>query len=74
MKKKLLIVNGSPRVGSSTELLAAEFERGFLSVMPDTEVVNVRLNDLDIIPCQSCGVDPRELGHAHVRCWRGPLR
>ena len=61
MKKKLLIVNGSPRVGSSTELLADEFERGFLSVMPNAEVINVRLNDLDVIPCQSCGVDPRPL-------------
>lgn len=58
MKKKLLIVNGSPRVGSSTEVLAAEFTRGFLSQMPDTDVVNIRLNDLDIIPCQACGIDP----------------
>ncbi len=61
MKKKLLIVNGSPRHGSSTELLAAQFEAGFCSVLPDAEVVSVRLNDLDIIPCQSCAVDPRPL-------------
>lgn len=61
MKKKLLIVNGSPRHGSSTEILAAQFELGFLSVLSDAEVVNVRLNDLDIIPCQSCAVDPRPL-------------
>ncbi len=61
MKKKLLIVNGSPRHGSSTEILAGQFELGFRSVIADAEVVNVRLNDLDIIPCQSCGVDPRPL-------------
>ncbi len=61
MKKKLLIVNGSPRVGSSTEILAAEFERGFLSQCPNTEIVTVRLNDLDIIPCQACGIDPTPL-------------
>ena len=61
MKKKLLIVNGSPRHGSSTEILAEQFESGFRSVIADVEVTNVRLNDLDIIPCQSCGVDPRPL-------------
>jgi multimeric flavodoxin WrbA len=55
---KLLIVNGSPRVGSSTEILARRFEEGFTSVLPETEVVNVRLNDLSIIPCQACGIDP----------------
>ena len=55
---KLLTVNGSPRVGSSTEILACKFEEGFTSVLPDTEVVNVRLNDLNIIPCQACGIDP----------------
>lgn len=61
MKKKLLIVNGSPRRGSSTEILAEQFELGFRSVIADVEVVNVRLNDLDIIPCQSCAIDPRPL-------------
>jgi multimeric flavodoxin WrbA len=55
---KLLIVNGSPRVGSSTEILAHKFQDGFTSILPDTEVVNVRLNDLSIIPCQACGIDP----------------
>ena len=58
---KLLIVNGSPRVGSSTEILARKFEDGFTSILPDTEVVNVRLNDLSIIPCQACGIDPTPL-------------
>jgi multimeric flavodoxin WrbA len=58
---KLLIVNGSPRVGSSTEILARTFEEGFTSVLPDTEVIYVRLNDLSIIPCQACGIDPTPL-------------
>lgn len=58
---KLLIVNGSPRVGSSTEILTRKFEEGFTSVLPDTEVVNVRLNDLNIIPCQACSIDPTPL-------------
>ncbi len=58
---KLLVVNGSPRVGSSTEILAEEFIRGFVSAAPATEVVSVRLNDLEIIPCQACAVDPRPL-------------
>lgn len=61
MKKKLLIVNGSPRHGSSTEILAEQFESGFRSVITAVEVINVRLNDLEIIPCQSCAVDPRPL-------------
>jgi len=55
---KLLIVNGSPRIGSSTEILAQKFEEGFKSVHPGTETISVRLNDLDIIPCQACGIDP----------------
>ncbi|TFH62146.1 MAG: flavodoxin family protein [Candidatus Zixiibacteriota bacterium] len=58
---KLLIVNGSPRVGSSTEILARQFEDGFTSIHPNAEVVNVRLNDLSIIPCQACGIDPTPL-------------
>lgn len=58
---KLLIVNGSPRVGSSTEILARKFQDGFTSILPDAEVVNVRLNDLNIIPCQACGIDPTPL-------------
>ena len=58
---KLLIVNGSPRVGSSTEILAGKFSDGFTSIRPDTEVVNVRLNDLSITPCQACGFDPTPL-------------
>ena len=58
---KLLIVNGSPRVGSSTEILARKFEEGFRSVQPDSEVFTVRLNDLNIIPCQACGIDPTPL-------------
>jgi multimeric flavodoxin WrbA len=55
---KLLIVNGSPRIGSSTEILAQQFEQGFRSILPETDTATVRLNDLDIIPCQSCGIDP----------------
>lgn len=55
---KLLIINGSPRIGGSTEILAQQFERGFGSVIPEVDAINVRLNDLDIIPCQSCGIDP----------------
>ena len=58
---KLLIVNGSPRVGSSTEILAGKFEEGFRSIHPNAEVFTVRLNDLNIIPCQACGIDPTPL-------------
>lgn len=58
---KLLIVNGSPRIGSSTEILAREFEAGFRSILPSVEVTHVRLNDLNIIPCQACGIDPSPL-------------
>jgi multimeric flavodoxin WrbA len=58
---KLLIVNGSPRSGSSTDILAGKFSEGFRSVHPDAAVVNVRLNDLNTIPCQACGIDPTPL-------------
>jgi multimeric flavodoxin WrbA len=58
---KLLIVNGSPRAGGSTEILAQQFENGFQSILSETESVTIRLNDLSIIPCQSCGIDPSPL-------------
>lgn len=59
--KKLLIVNGSPREGSSTEILAERCAAGFTSVYADAEVNAVRLNELDIIPCQACGFSPAPL-------------
>ncbi len=55
---KLLVVNGSPRQGSSTEILAAKAAAGYRSVDSEAEVITVRLNELDIIPCQACGVSP----------------
>lgn len=55
---KLLVINGSPRRGSSTEILAEKAVEGFRSVDPEAEVVEFWLNDFDIIPCQSCGVSP----------------
>lgn len=58
---KLLIVNGSPREGSSTEVLSERFVDGFCSLHRESEVVTVRLNDFDIIPCQSCGFSPAPL-------------
>ncbi|MCK4857453.1 MAG: flavodoxin family protein [candidate division Zixibacteria bacterium] len=58
---KLLIVNGSPRQGSSTEILADQFRRGFETIIPDSVVVTIRLNDLEIVPCQSCGINPTPL-------------
>jgi multimeric flavodoxin WrbA len=59
--KKLLIVDGSPREGSSTEILAERCAEGFKSVHFDAEISIVRLNELDIIPCQSCGFSPAPL-------------
>jgi multimeric flavodoxin WrbA len=58
---KLLTINGSPRAGSSTEILTERFALGFRSVVQDTVITTVRLNDLDIIPCQSCGFSPAPL-------------
>jgi multimeric flavodoxin WrbA len=55
---KLLVVNGSPRVGSSTEILTERVAEGFKSAVAEAEISSVRLNELDIIPCQSCGESP----------------
>jgi multimeric flavodoxin WrbA len=56
----LLVINGSPTKGSSTELLLAESARGFVSVLEgkDVRVDTVVLNDLPFIPCQACGQAP----------------
>jgi multimeric flavodoxin WrbA len=58
---KLLTIKGSPRAGSSTEILSERFALGFRSVEQDANITTVRLNDLEIIPCQSCGFSPAPL-------------
>ncbi|WP_041277623.1 flavodoxin family protein [Desulfotalea psychrophila] len=48
---KLLIVLGSPRRRGNSEILAEEVVKG----LADVEVEYLRLNDLNIRPCQGCG-------------------
>jgi multimeric flavodoxin WrbA len=55
---KLLVINGSPRLDSSTEILAEKAADGFRAVDSEAEVITVRLNELNILPCQACGVSP----------------
>ncbi|MEK7774583.1 MAG: flavodoxin family protein [Candidatus Zixiibacteriota bacterium] len=57
---KLLVINGSPTPGSSTELLLASAVHGFESSLPEKNVTVelVVLNELTFIPCQACGKAP----------------
>ncbi|MCB2181137.1 MAG: flavodoxin family protein [Desulfobulbaceae bacterium] len=50
---KVLAFNGSPRRKGNTEVLLAAVEKGILSAGGEMEIV--RLADLDISPCISCG-------------------
>lgn len=52
----ILGLSGSPVTGSSTELLIQEALRGAASNGAATDYI--RLNDLQIIPCQACGRAP----------------
>ncbi len=57
MKEPLLLaLNGSPVLGSSTEILLEEFCRGARAA--GFTVERVDLNDKKIMPCQSCGESP----------------
>jgi len=57
---RLLVINGSPTPGSSTELLLASAVQGFESSLPEKRVAveSVVLNELTFISCQACGKAP----------------
>lgn len=50
---RLLVINGSPRVGGNTDLLVAS---ALKDIDRHSHRVDIfRLNDMDIRPCQNCG-------------------
>ncbi|MFH1700515.1 MAG: flavodoxin family protein [Candidatus Zixiibacteriota bacterium] len=54
----ILGISGSPVVGSSTELLVREVLKAGKAGGAKTKYIY--LNELDIVPCQSCGQSPDE--------------
>lgn len=57
---RILIISGSPVVGSSTDLLLYELASAIQAALPERscELIFIKLNDLHFIPCQACGTDP----------------
>ncbi len=60
---KLLVISGSPTTQSSTDLLLRAASDALVEALNPThpvEVSFIKLNDLQFIPCQSCGKAPHE--------------
>jgi multimeric flavodoxin WrbA len=58
---KLLAVSGSPVKESSTDILLLHLQAAIRRYLPEDQQIEdifVRLNDLQFIPCQSCGRAP----------------
>ena len=53
---KVCGIVGSPKKNGNVDLLVSQVLKGASSQGAETE--KLYLNDLDIKPCQSCGVDP----------------
>lgn len=51
---KIIAINGSPRKGWNSTKLLEKWKEGVLSVLPDAEVQEVNLYDLDYKGCRSC--------------------
>lgn len=52
MKKKVLILSGSPRKGGNSDLLCDEFMRG--AIESGNEVEKIRVSANRIAPCSAC--------------------
>lgn len=52
---KILALLGSPRKKGNTETLLDQALEGVLEKLPNAEIKKVHLNDMTIVPCQSCG-------------------
>ncbi len=50
---KGLIILGSPRKGGNTEIILNTIREGMIAKSCDVETI--RLNELNLLPCQSCG-------------------
>lgn len=60
-KLKVLAVSGSPRKESNTDKIISAVLRGAEDAGHDTEFI--KLNDLDISPCQACGFCREQTGN-----------
>jgi len=57
----LLVISGSPVEQSSTDVILRRIADAMVSNLPDKDSVNstfVKLNELQFVPCQSCGEAP----------------
>lgn len=52
MTKKVLIIEGSPRVNGNSDILAKQFAKGATEAGHEVEIIAVR--DLKLEPCMSC--------------------
>ncbi|HSH00253.1 MAG TPA: flavodoxin family protein [candidate division Zixibacteria bacterium] len=55
---KALLISGSPTRDGSVEILLRAVAEGVRAAIKDADIEFVRLNDLQFIPCQSCGESP----------------
>ena len=60
MIKKILILNGSPRMKGNTAVLIGKLAEGIREVVADAEIEIIALNSMRIRPCQACGGCRRE--------------
>lgn len=57
--RKLLLISGSPTMGSSTDLLMMIVADACANVLgEEIEIQSVKISDLQFIPCQACGEAP----------------
>jgi len=61
VKLKVLAVSGSPRIKSNTEIILFSVLKGAEDAGHPTEFI--KLNDLEITPCQACNFCREEPGH-----------
>ena len=50
--KKIVIINGSPRLNGNTAKLTYAFAQGVKSILDDAEIINVNLYQLSYTGCK----------------------
>lgn len=71
--KKIVIIDGGPRLNMNTAMLLQRFAEGAKSVGSDVEVKTIRLYDLDYKGCMSCMVCKLKGKASRVCCFKDAL-
>lgn len=71
--KKIVIIDGGPRLNMNTAMLLQRFAEGAKSVGSDVDVKTIRLYDLDFKGCMSCIVCKLKGKASHVCCFKDAL-